>query len=75
MEDEAIALDGARHPHYIRRWLASRDRAWELVDSMRTELNLRWDEDQKEGKDYRRFDGQPDPMRVFEEDERAREKD
>lgn len=61
MEDEDHAIEGARYPHWIKRWLASRDRGWEVADGMRTELALRHIEDLREGRDPKRFDGIPDP--------------
>jgi hypothetical protein len=57
MEKEYKSLEGAKYPSLIRRWLKSRDRGWELVDSMRSELKLRQYEDYKEGRNWKRFDG------------------
>lgn len=60
-EDRIIA-NAHKSDVLIKRWLASRDRGWNLVDEMRTELSLRRMEDMKEGRDPNRFDGIPDPM-------------
>lgn len=62
MDDEAYAIEGAKHPHLIRRWLKSRDRGWDVADGMRAELSLRHMEDIRESRDPKRFDGIPDPM-------------
>jgi hypothetical protein len=61
MDDEEQALAGAAYPHLIKRWLDSRDRAWELVAATRTELYLRSMEDLEAGRDLKRFDVVPDP--------------
>jgi hypothetical protein len=37
MEDEARAIEGARTPRYIYRWLASRDHAWQIVEQLKQE--------------------------------------
>ncbi len=62
MDHEAGAMEGARWPHLILRWLSSRDRGWNLVSEMRIELHYRAMEDLREGRDPRRFDGLPDPQ-------------
>ncbi len=62
MDDEDRTLEGAKRVDLIKRWLASRDRGWVVVDGMRTELRHRQFEDVKEGHDPKRFDGVPDVL-------------
>lgn len=61
MDNEDKVIEGARSPHIIKTWLSSRDHGWRVADGMRTELRLRQQEDMREGRDLRRFDGLPDP--------------
>jgi hypothetical protein len=58
MNSEDYAISGAKDLILIKRWLKSRDRAWLIVDSMRSELLFRQYEDYKEGRNWKRFDGQ-----------------
>jgi hypothetical protein len=62
MEHVEQVIEGAKVVEYVRRWLRSRDRGWEVADGMRAELALRRLEDREQGRDPKRFDGIPDPF-------------
>lgn len=66
MDHEATVLEGARHPHLIKRWLASRDHGWTVAAAARNELYLRQQEDLKEGRQWNRFDGVPEEFELFQ---------
>jgi hypothetical protein len=55
------ALEGAVGRKYLERALMSRDRAWEIVTELKTELHYRRLEDRDEGRDVNRFVGHESP--------------